>query len=135
MVFHRGQCWDCLILNYSLISSSITLTDSGIKCTLSKFADDINLWDSSNTPEERDAIQKYLDRLEQWAQVNRMRFNKSRCKVLHLGGGSPHYQYKMGTEHCWTGHGGASGWEVELELAVCLYSPESQPYPGLQQTQ
>ena len=37
-----------------------------------------------------------LGRLEQWAQVNLMRFNKSKCKVLQLGHGHPHYQYKLG---------------------------------------
>ena len=33
---------------------------------------------------------------KQWAQVNLQRFNKSKCKVLHLGHGSPCYQYKLG---------------------------------------
>ena len=47
----------------------------------------------SDTPEGWDAIQKDLDRLQQWAQVNLMRFNKSKCKILHLGQGNPHYQY------------------------------------------
>ena len=37
-----------------------------------------------------------LGRLEQWAQVNLMRFNRAKCKVLHLGYGNPHYQYKLG---------------------------------------
>ena len=37
-----------------------------------------------------------LDRLELWAQVNLMRFNRAKCKVLHLGYGNPHYQYKLG---------------------------------------
>ena len=27
-----------------------------------------------------------------------MRFNKSKCKVLHLGRGNIHYQFKMGDE-------------------------------------
>ena len=46
----------------------------------------------------QDAIQLDLDRFEHWTQVNIMRFNKSKCKVLHLARGNRHYQYKLGNE-------------------------------------
>ena len=48
--------------------------DSGIECTLSKFADDIKLCGVVNTLEGRDATQRDPDRLERWACVNLMKF-------------------------------------------------------------
>jgi len=81
-----------LILGQVLFNIFVGDMDSGTECILNKFANDTKLCGVVDTLEGRDAIQRDLDRLQRWACVNRMKFNKAKCKVPHMGRGNPKHK-------------------------------------------
>ncbi|KAK4826897.1 hypothetical protein QYF61_012085 [Mycteria americana] len=81
-----------------LFSMFINDLDAEVECTISKFADDTKLGGAVDSLEGQHALQRDLDRLEHWAMINRMKFNKSKCQILHLGWTNAGHQYKLGEE-------------------------------------
>ncbi|KAK4829231.1 hypothetical protein QYF61_002496 [Mycteria americana] len=108
---NQGQSWlSCAQGGLHRLPSDL---DDGLKRTLIKFADDTKLSGEVDASEGRATLQEDLDRLEEWANNNLMKFNKDKRKVLHLGKHNPGVQHTLGSTQL-----GSSSVERDLGVLV-----------------
>ncbi|KAK4810507.1 hypothetical protein QYF61_004287 [Mycteria americana] len=89
--------------------------------TQSAHANNTKLGGAVESLEGQEALQRDLDRLEHWAIISGMKFNKNKCQVLHLEWSNARHKYRLEEEwlesslfrHC-----------PPKALCLCKYSPD-----------
>ncbi|KAK4831256.1 hypothetical protein QYF61_016726 [Mycteria americana] len=80
-----GEVPQGLLLGPTLFNIFINCLEDGTESTLTDFADENKLGSEVDMSEGRAILQRDLDRLEKWPSKNSVKFNKDKCKLLHLG--------------------------------------------------
>ena len=67
--------------------------DEGLSSAILKFADDTKIYGRVDCWEDRNRLQRDLERLVDWADKWQMSFNVGKCKVMHLRGGGNNLEW------------------------------------------
>ena len=86
--------------------------------TVRIFADDTKLYGPVTTDDERELMQKDLNNLSEWSNMWLLKFNASKCSVMHLGHNNPGHQYFMTSKNSEMHQLGETETEKDLGLYV-----------------
>ena len=73
------------VLGPQLFTIYIDDLELGIKCNVSKFADDTKMSGRAKCTEDAASLQRDIDSLSEWARVWQMEYNVGKCEVIHFG--------------------------------------------------
>ena len=66
-----------------------------IEALCSIFADDTKVADEVSNIEDAERLQEDLKKLQEWTHTWKLKFNASKCKVMHFGKNNHHFNYTM----------------------------------------
>ena len=66
-----------------------------VQSYIALFADDAKLFTAVTCPEDHQQLQDDLNKLHAWTTTWQLKFNATKCKVMHLGRRNPKSQYKI----------------------------------------
>ncbi|KAJ7417273.1 rna-directed dna polymerase from mobile element jockey-like [Willisornis vidua] len=115
------------LFNRDLDEGTETFSESSMMMKLSQVP---------GTPEVCAALQKDLNRLEKWAGKNCLKFNKGKCRTLHLGRNNPLHQHRLRADLLESSSvekdlRGPAGQQAVHEPAVRPFGQEDQWDPGV----
>ena len=67
----------------------------GLRSKGKLFADDVKIYRRMMSPGDRDQLQDDLQKLNEWSSKWKLKFNRDKCNVMHIGRKNPCYNYTM----------------------------------------
>ena len=62
------------------------------------FADDTKAFTTISSDQDRIDLQHTIDQMYEWTETWQLKFNETKCKVLHIGGNNPKHNYTIGKD-------------------------------------
>jgi len=60
-----------------------------IRNSMMMFADDTKIWTAIAIADDAESLQQDLNRLDEWSEKWLLKFNPTKCKVMHIGHDMP----------------------------------------------
>ena len=66
-----------------------------VRAIIQMFADDSKIFIEISTPDDAEVLQTDLRSMESWTEIWQLKFNETKCKVIHMGKQNPKTDYTM----------------------------------------